>query len=56
LSWNGQEPVRLADGTQRSFLEDGDVVTIRATAPGPGGATIGLGEVTGRIEPATPRL
>jgi fumarylacetoacetase len=55
LSWNGQEPFSLADGTQRSFLEDGDVVTIRASAPGPGGATIGFGEVTGRIEPAAPR-
>jgi fumarylacetoacetase len=54
LSWNGEEPFRLMDGTQRSFLEDGDVVTIRATAPGLRGATIGFGEVTGRIEPATP--
>jgi fumarylacetoacetase len=40
LSWNGQEPVLLADGTLRSFLEDGDVVTMRATAPGPDGVTI----------------
>jgi fumarylacetoacetase len=56
LSWNGEEPFRLIDGTERSFLEDGDVVTIRATAPGPHGATIGLGEVTGRIEPATTRF
>jgi fumarylacetoacetase len=56
LSWNGQEPLTLMDGTQRSFLEDGDVVKIRATAPGPRGAVIGFGEVTGRIEPATPRL
>jgi fumarylacetoacetase len=55
LSWNGQQPVRLLDGTQRSFLEDGDVVTIRARAPGPAGATIGFGEVSGRIEPATPQ-
>lgn len=54
LSWNAQEPVRLDDGSQRAFLEDGDVVTIRATAPGPGDATISLGEVTGAIEPATP--
>jgi fumarylacetoacetase len=55
LSWNTEEPVRLADGSQRAFLEDGDVVTIRATAPGPDGGTIGFGEVTGTIEPATPR-
>jgi fumarylacetoacetase len=49
LSWNGAEPVRLADGTQRSFLEDGDQVTISASAPGADGVRIGFGEVTGRI-------
>jgi fumarylacetoacetase len=52
LSWGGQEPLSLANGTTRTFLEDGDVVTITATAPGPGGSRISLGEVTGRIEPA----
>jgi fumarylacetoacetase len=36
----------------RSFLEDGDEVTISATAPGAGGAPIGFGEVTGQIRPA----
>jgi fumarylacetoacetase len=55
LSWNGQEPLALADGTTRTFLEDGDVVTITATAPGTGGGRIGLGEVTGRVEPARER-
>ncbi|MFH8789654.1 fumarylacetoacetase [Streptomyces roseoverticillatus] len=34
------------------WLEDGDEVTITAWAPGPGGARIGLGEVTGRVLPA----
>ena len=53
LSWNGATPLTLADGSTRSFLEDGDEVTIRATAPAPGGAgRIGLGEVTGRVLPA----
>lgn len=51
LSWNGQEPLTLPDGSVRSFLEDGDEVVISATAPGPGGTRIGLGEVTGRIVP-----
>jgi fumarylacetoacetase len=54
LSQNGAEPVVLADGSSRSFLEDGDVVTISATAPGPGGTRIGFGEVTGRVLPASP--
>jgi fumarylacetoacetase len=52
LTWNGTEPVRLADGSTRAFLADGDTVTISATAPGPDGHRIGLGEVTGSVRPA----
>jgi fumarylacetoacetase len=51
LSWNGQEPVAFPDGSQRSFLADGDTVTIRGSAPGPAGVRIALGEVTGTVEP-----
>ena len=36
----------------RTFLEDGDEVTLRATAPGTAGGRITLGEVTGRVLPA----
>jgi fumarylacetoacetase len=36
----------------RTFLEDGDTVTIGATAPGTDGGRISLCEVTGRVEPA----
>jgi fumarylacetoacetase len=53
LCWGGKEPFTAA-GADRTFLEDGDVVTIRATAPGANGGRIGLGEVTGTILPATP--
>jgi fumarylacetoacetase len=52
LSWNGQEPLALADGSTRTFLEDGDVVGISASAPGPAGSRIGLGEVTGTVVPS----
>jgi fumarylacetoacetase len=52
LTWGGTEPVEFADGSTRTFLADGDTVTITATAPGPDGTTIGLGEVTGTILPA----
>jgi fumarylacetoacetase len=51
LTWGGKEPLQLPDGT-RAFLEDGDEVTLSAWAPGPDGSRIGLGEVTGRVEPA----
>jgi fumarylacetoacetase len=50
LSWGGREP--FAAG--RTFLEDGDEVTLRDSAPGTAGGRITLGEVTGRIEPARP--
>jgi fumarylacetoacetase len=52
LSWGGAEPLTLADGSVRTFLQDHDDVTITATAPGGGGARIGFGEVTGQILPA----
>jgi fumarylacetoacetase len=50
LSWGGQEP--FGDG--HTFLEDGDEVVLRYSAPGTAGGRITLGEVTGRIEPARP--
>ncbi|MFG2128385.1 fumarylacetoacetase [Streptomyces sp. NPDC048751] len=50
LTWNGRDPLELPDG-KRTFLEDDDVVTLSAWAPGPGGVRVGLGEVTGRILP-----
>jgi fumarylacetoacetase len=52
LTWNGTRPVKLSSGEIRTFLEDGDTVTISATAPGPDGITVGLGEVRGTIVPA----
>ncbi|WP_025273619.1 fumarylacetoacetase [Haloglycomyces albus] len=52
LTWAGKEPVNLADGSTRTFLEDGDTVTIAAEAPGPEGSTLTLGEVTGTVTPA----
>ena len=52
LAWGGTEPVTLPDGSTRTFLEDGDTVTMTGWAPGPRGARIGLGEVSGTIRPA----
>ncbi|WDZ85664.1 fumarylacetoacetase [Micromonospora cathayae] len=54
LTWGGAEPVELGDGT-RTFLADGDTVTVTATAPGPAGTVVALGEVTGTILPAPRR-
>ena len=52
LAWNGQEPISLPDGTQRGWLHDGDEVVITASAPGPAGTRIGLGEAHGQVVPA----
>jgi fumarylacetoacetase len=54
LSWGGKEKVTLADGSTRTFLEDGDSVVITATAPGEDGSVVGIAEVTGTILPADP--
>ncbi|MBL1105527.1 fumarylacetoacetase [Streptomyces sp. 5-8] len=48
LTWNGRDPLELPDG-KRTFLEDGDVVTLSAWAPGADGRRVGLGEVVGRV-------
>jgi fumarylacetoacetase len=50
LTWNGTEPLRLADGSTRTFLADGDEVVLSATAPGRDGTRIGFGSVTGTIQ------
>jgi fumarylacetoacetase len=55
LGWNGQEPVSLPDGTSRAWLHDGDEVVIAASARGPEGTRIGLGEARGQVAPATTR-
>jgi fumarylacetoacetase len=52
LTRGGAHPLAFADGSTRTYLEDGDEIVIEATAPGPDGSRIGLGEVRGRILPA----
>ena len=52
LTWNGEEPVKLDDGSTRTFLEDGDTVSISAWAPGPDGTRIGFGAVSGTVLPS----
>ncbi|MDP9792095.1 fumarylacetoacetase [Catenuloplanes nepalensis] len=47
LSWDGRDPLPLADGESRAYLEDGDTVTI--SAAGPGG--VSLGTVAGTVRP-----
>ena len=53
-TWDGTRPLTLPGGATRSYLDDGDVVRITATAPGADGVTIGFGAVEGRVMPAGP--
>lgn len=49
LSWRGQRPIVIAEtGETRTFLEDGDEVTMTAYAQGEG-FRIGFGEATGKV-------
>ena len=50
LSWGGTEPFQI-DGGTRSFLEDGDEVTLRGAALG-AGYRVGFGACSGRLLPA----
>jgi fumarylacetoacetase len=52
LTARGSEPLRLPNGEERRFLEDGDEVILRGYAERPGTRRIGLGECRGRVLPA----
>lgn len=52
LSWNGERPISLPGGETRTFLEDGDEVTLRGWCERPGARRIGFGAVRGRVEAA----
>ncbi|WP_102227271.1 fumarylacetoacetase, partial [Acidimangrovimonas sediminis] len=51
MSWGGKEPLELPGGATRSFLEDGDTLTIRGHAQGDG-YRVGFGACTGKLMPA----
>ncbi len=50
LAWNGQRPLALGSGATRSFLQDGDRVTLGGWCQGDG-YRVGFGEVSGEILP-----
>ncbi len=52
LSAGGKEPLALANGEMRSFLEDGDTVILRGHCERAGYRRIGFGDCTGTIVPA----
>ncbi len=50
LSWNGAEPLTLASGETRTFLQDGDEVVLRGGTPD---GAVELAEVRGRVAPSS---
>jgi fumarylacetoacetase len=49
ISRGGKAPLALPNGETRSFLEDGDEVTLRAWCEAEGVVGIGFGECVGRV-------
>ena len=50
-SWGGKEPFTLQSGETRTFIEDGDTLTLIGTAKGDG-YSIGFGDCVGEMMPA----
>ena len=49
LTWRGTEPLHLPNGETRTFLEDGDEVTLRGYCEAPGYRRIGFGGCSGVV-------
>ena len=49
---NGKTTLKLSNGEERKFLEDGDTITIRGCAGNSSDGLVGFGECSGRIEAA----
>ena len=51
LTWRGQNPLKLSDGTERKFIEDHDTIVMRGFSE-KNGIRVGFGEVRGKVLPA----
>jgi fumarylacetoacetase len=52
ISKGGKAPIQLPNGESRSFLEDGDELTLSARCEAAGAVPIGFGSCTGKVLPA----
>ncbi|GHC62864.1 fumarylacetoacetase [Ulvibacter litoralis] len=53
LTWRGQNPIKLKDGSERKFINDNDTVIMNAHCE-KDGLRIGFGECSGKVLPALP--
>lgn len=51
ITWRGTTPIKLNDGTERKFINDGDTVTMRGWAE-KNGVRIGFGECSSTVLPS----
>ncbi|MCJ8323341.1 MAG: fumarylacetoacetase [Rhizobiales bacterium] len=51
MSWGGKQPLTLSSGETRSFIQDGDTLTLSGAAKGDG-YIVGFGLCTGKLLPA----
>jgi fumarylacetoacetase len=51
LSWNGKKPLHMPDGSERTFINDGDTVIMHGYAE-KDGVRIGFGACKGKVLPA----
>ena len=51
LTWRGQNPLKLSDGTERKFIEDHDTIIMKGFSE-KDGIRVGFGEVRGKVLPA----
>ncbi|KQC30042.1 fumarylacetoacetase [Flagellimonas eckloniae] len=51
LAWMGTKPIKMKDGSERKFINDGDTVIMRGSAE-KDGIRVGFGEVSAKVLPA----
>ena len=51
LAWKGTKPLKLSDGSERKFIQDGDTVIMRGHCE-KNGIRIGFGELSTMVLPA----
>lgn len=52
LTWRGSKPIKMPDGSERKFINDGDTVILKGFAE-KNGVRVGFGEAKGKVLPAT---
>ena len=52
MTKGGKQKISLVNGEERTFLEDGDTVTVRGVAGKTDGGLVGFGDCVGQVLPS----